>query len=303
LADVVGLALIMSTQATQSAPAAPATAPFPVLPLQPEDPPRVGDFWLRGRIAANGAGYLYAGQDEDGRGGVVVMMTEGSADDPAARDRFQRAVEELPDGALLARNSTDDDDVALWVAVGPIAPETDPATPESAASSASEDAWRIAQRHGSAVLSAVLMDDIPHIGRFRGPDFLHYWDARRRPGLFRLWPLPWPGALQPASWLAMLLAMVMMFLLMSTALLIAYLLFRNQPEVDPGPPIPNGTRTVTVTPSQGPTGSTATTTGPGQTPTTGTTGTTTVPRPTGTGRFPSTVPTDGPPPTNPSDRF
>ena len=25
----------------------------------PEDPPRVGEFWLRGRLGANAAGYLY----------------------------------------------------------------------------------------------------------------------------------------------------------------------------------------------------------------------------------------------------
>lgn len=277
---------------TQSAPAVPETAPFHVLPLQPEDPPRVGEFWLRGRISGNAAGYLYAGQDQAGQGSVVVMMTEGSADDPAARDRFQRGIDDLPDGVVVGRNTTDDDDVALWVAVGPVSLDS---------GSASEDAWRIAERHGSAVLSAVLMDRIPHVGRFRGPDFLHYWDSRRRPGLFRLWPLPWPGALKPASWVAMLLAMVMMLVLMSTALVVAYFLFRNQPEVDPGPPIPNGTRTVTVTPSRGPTG-----TGTGTvwvpTPTRGSTGTTTIPNPTGTGR-PTTFGTDGPPPTNPSDRF
>jgi hypothetical protein len=279
---------------TQSPPVSPAAAPAPVPPLHPEDPPRVGDFWLRGRIATNAAGYLYAGQDDDGQACVVVMMTEGSADDPAARDRFELGVDKLPDGVVLARNTTDDD-VALWAAIGPITDDT---------SSAADDARRIAERHGSAVLAAVLMDRIPHIGRFRGPDFLHYWDSRRRPGLFRLWPLPWPGALKPASWVAMLLAMVTMLLLMSTALVVAYFLFRNQPEVDPGPPIPNGTRTVSVTPSPSGTGSTGT--GPGS-PTPNPTGssTVTIPQPTGTGRPTGTLPTDplSTGPTDPGDRF
>ena len=85
------------------------------LPLQPEDPPRVGEFWLRGRLGANAAGYLYTASDETGRDAVVAMMTEGSADDAAARERFVNAVDELPDDAVLAHNDSDDEDLALWV--------------------------------------------------------------------------------------------------------------------------------------------------------------------------------------------
>ena len=48
------------------------------------------------------------------------MMTEGSADDAAARERFVNAVDDLPEDAVLAHNDSDDDDLALWVAVGPI---------------------------------------------------------------------------------------------------------------------------------------------------------------------------------------
>ena len=99
---------------------APARVIPAALPLQPEDPPRVGEFWLRGRLGANAAGYLYTASDETGRDAVVAMMTEGSADDAAARERFVNAVDELPEDAVLAHNDADDDDLALWVAVGPI---------------------------------------------------------------------------------------------------------------------------------------------------------------------------------------
>ena len=169
------------------------------LPLQPEDPPRVGDFWLRTRLGANAAGYLYAASDDSGRSAVVAMMTEGSADDAAARDRFVTAVDELPVEAVLAHNDTDDDDLALWVALGPIR--------EDDGTSSAADERLIAERRGEEVLSAVLMDRVPQLGRFRGPDFRHHWENRRRPGLFRIWPLPWPAVLRPASRLALALAL------------------------------------------------------------------------------------------------
>jgi hypothetical protein len=101
------------------------------------------------------------------------------------------------------------------------------------------------------------MDRIPPIGRVRGPDFRHYWENRRRPGLFRLWPLPWPSALKPASWLAVALSLLTMAVLMAVAILVAWLMFRHSPVVEPDPliPPPDRTFTVTVTPTTPPPGS------------------------------------------------
>jgi hypothetical protein len=281
--------------------AAPVQAGPAALPLLPEDPPRVGDFWLRARIAVTPAGYVYAGQTDAGVHAVVVMMTEGSADDAAARDRFQVAVDRLPVEVLVARNSTDDDDLALWAAIGPVT--------MADGSSSAADSRQIAERHGHDVLSAVLMDRVPQIGRVRGPDYRHHWENRRRPGLFRLWPLPWPTSLRAASRLALTLSLLTMMLLMLVALLIAWLLFRNQPEVDPGPVVPTapGTRTVTITPttppppSSGPP-STGTTTMP--TPTSGGTSPVPSPSPGGTeGTIPTNLPSGTGSPVNPEDRY
>jgi hypothetical protein len=246
---------------TEARPAdAPEDAPARVipeaLPLEPEDPPRVGEFWLGGRLGANAAGYLYAASDETGSNAVVAMMTEGSADDAAARDRFVTAVAELPDDAVLAHNDADDDDLALWVALGPIRSDD--------GSSAASDESLLAERRGEDVLSAVLMDRIPHVGRFRGPDFRHYWEGRRRPGLFRIWPLPWPNVLRPASRVALMLALATMALIMLLAVFLAWLLFRNAEPLEPEPviPTPTGTATVTVTPTTPPPGTPSSTTGP-----------------------------------------
>jgi len=282
---------------TVTQPRTPARQVQPVQPLLPEDPPRIGGFWLRGRLTSNAAGLIYAGRDEDGRHAAVAIMAEGSADDGAARDRFGYAVNQLPPDVVLARNSADDDDLALWVAVTD--PDQDEPDPEL--DGQPPQVTPVAHEHAAAVLSAVLMDRIPHIGRFRGPDFRHHWDGRRRPGLFRLWPLPWPASLKAASRMALVLSLLTMLLLMALALLIAWLLFRNQPEVDPGPviPDPNGTQTVTVTPSTPPTSE------PGPSPTTGSP--TTIPGPStgipSSGQIPTQIPSSGGTPGDPGDRF
>ncbi|MET7281430.1 hypothetical protein ABZS29_24555 [Kribbella sp. NPDC005582] len=260
-------------------------SPIPAaLPLQPEDPPRVGEFWLRGRLGANAAGYLYTASDEHGRHAVVAIMTEGSADDAAARDRFVHAVDSLPEDVVLAHNDEDDDDLALWAAFGPIR--------EDDGSSAAADERLLAERRGEDVLSAVLMDRIPQQGRRRGPDFRHYWEGRRRPGLFRIWPLPWPTALKPASWAAIWYALATMLLIMALALLTAWLLFKDSPPLNPPPVIPTPSRTVTttITPTTPPPGST----GPPSTPVT----------PDPSGSLPTGTPeTTAPSPTNPGDKF
>lgn len=289
--------------ATDSRSAAPPAAPpagVPArvipdgLPLLPEDPPRVGDFWLTARLGANAAGYLYAAADDGGREAVIAMMTEGSADDAAARDRFVNAVDDVPTTAVLAHNDEDDDDLALWVALGPMRADD--------GSSSAADERLIAERRGEEVLSAVLMDRVPQIGRFRGPDFRHYWENRRRPGLFRIWPLPWPAVLRPASRVALMLSLLTMALIMLLAMFIAWLLFRHAPEVDPGPviPDPSGTATVTVTPTTPPPGTGSPTTGPG-TPT-GTVTRPSTPDGTTTGPFPTDSPGGAGSP-NPGDRF
>ncbi|WP_344235156.1 hypothetical protein [Kribbella hippodromi] len=254
------------------------------LPLEPEDPPRVGEFWLRGRLGANAAGYLYAARDETGRDAIVAMMTEGSADDAAARDRFVYAVDDLPEEAVLAHNDSDDGDLALWVAIGPIRSDD--------GSSAASDERLIAERRGEDILSAVLMDRIPQVGARRGPDFRHYWENRRRPGLFRIWPLPWPNALRPASRWALGWALLTMALIMALAVVLAWYLFRNAAPLEPEPviPSPSNTVTVTITPTTPPPGSTGTpTTTPSPVPTTG------IPTTPGTGSPPT--------PSNPGDKF
>ncbi len=69
-----------------------------------------------------------------------------------------------------------------------------------------------------------------------GPDYRHYWIDKVRPGLARLWPLPWPGRYDRAGWRTILVSWLLMLLIAALAVLIAILIFRNQPPQSPPPP-------------------------------------------------------------------
>ena len=221
----------------------------PVSPLLPDDPPRVGEFWLDARIGAAQSGVAYTahsggnadvGSDPDGRSAMVIVLSEGAAADAAARDRLAGVVNEMHIDTVLARGGHgqdfgrmgrkyvgDDDDptvpveglVAPWVA---LAYDGSPAAAAEAA----------------RILDAVQLATLSPQGTPSGPDYQHYWQDRIKPGLVRLWPLPWPGRHDRAGWVTILVSWLLMLLLAALAVLIAILIFRNQPPQTP--PSPTG---------------------------------------------------------------
>ncbi|MDN5771741.1 MAG: hypothetical protein L0H24_12715 [Microlunatus sp.] len=212
----------------------------PVSPLLPDDPPRIGDFWLDARLGAAKAGVAYTGHDAADRSAMIVVLSEGAAADAAARDRLAGVVNTMHIDTVLARGghgqdfgrlnrkyvASDDDPVppgggllAPWVA---LAYDGSPA--------AATEAARILDQVQLATLSAQ--------GTASGPDYQHYWQGRIKPGLVRLWPLPWPGRYDRAGWKTILVSWLLMLLLAALAVLIAILIFQNQPPQTP--PTPTG---------------------------------------------------------------
>ena len=86
------------------------------------------------------------------------------------------------------------------------------------------------------ILDAVQLATLPPQGTPSGPDYQQYWMERVKPGLARLWPLPWPGRYDRAGWRTILVSWLLMLLLAALAVLIAILIFRNQPPQAPPPP-------------------------------------------------------------------
>lgn len=215
----------------------------PVHPLLPDDPPKIGDFWLDARLTASQSGVVYTGHGDNAFGGapvMIVLLSEGAAGDAAARDRFAGVINQMHIDTVLARGGQGQDTGRLGRRYrsdqdDPVSPDGRPEAPWAALA---YDGTTTAAAEAQRVLNEVTLATLPMQGRPAGPDYRLYWIDRVRPGLARLWPLPWPGRYTRAGWATILISWLLMMLLAALAVLIAILIFRNQPPVSPPPPVP-----------------------------------------------------------------
>jgi hypothetical protein len=210
----------------------------PLSPVRSEDPPRVGDFWLDARLAASPAGVVFTGHDADDRPALVVLLSEGATADAAARERLAGVVNALHIDEVIARGGHGQDTGRL---ARKYRPDRDGPVPPDAELVAPWVALTYDGSPGAAAGARRILDDVEIAtlapqGTASGPDYQHYWIDRVRPGLARLWPLPWPGRYDRAGWATILVSWLLMLLLAALAVLIAILIFRNQPPQQPPPP-------------------------------------------------------------------
>lgn len=210
----------------------------PVSPLLPDDPPRVGGFWLDARLSATPAGVAFTAHDEQNTPVMLLLLSEGAAADAAARARFAGQVNGLHIDTVLARGGEGQDTGRLARKFrrdenDPAAPDQRPPAPWAALA---YDGSPAAAGAAARILDAVQLATLPAQGTPAGPEYQQYWVSRVRPGLARLWPLPWPGRYDRAGWRTILVSWLLMLLLAALAVLIAILIFRNQPPQSPPPP-------------------------------------------------------------------
>ena len=210
----------------------------PVTPLLAADPPKVGEFWLDARLTATPAGIAFTAHDAANTPALVILLSEGAAADAAARSRFAGEINALHIDTVLARGGHGQDAgrLARRFRKGdddPIAPDDRLVAPWAALV---YDGSPASAAQASEILDAVQIATLPPQGVPSGPDYQQYWIERVRPGLARLWPLPWPGRFDRAGWRTILVSWLLMVLLAALAILIAILIFRNQPPQSPPPP-------------------------------------------------------------------
>ena len=210
----------------------------PLSPVREQDPPRVGEYWLDARLHASPAGVAYTAHDGADTPALVVLLSEGATADAAARERLAGVVNGLHIDEVLARGGHGQDTGRLARRYrpdrdGPVPPDAALVAPWVALVTDGSPAAADRARH---VLDAVEIAGLPPQGAASGPDYQHYWIDRVRPGLARLWPLPWPGRYDRAGWRTILVSWLLMLLLAALAVLIAILIFRNQPPQSPPPP-------------------------------------------------------------------
>lgn len=212
----------------------------PVSPLLPDDPPRVGEFWLDARIGAAQSGVAYTAHGTGDRSAMVVVLSQGAAADAAARDRLAGIVNGMHIDTVLARGGHGQDFGRLGRKY--VGADDDPDAPAEGLLAPwvalAYDGSPAAAAEAARILDEVQLATLPPQGMPSGPDYQHYWQDRVKPGLVRLWPLPWPGRHDRAGWVTILVSWLLMLLLAALAVLIAILIFRNQPPQTP--PTPTG---------------------------------------------------------------
>ncbi|MGV8847473.1 hypothetical protein [Tessaracoccus sp.] len=209
-------------------------------PLQSEDPVRVGDYWLDSRLTATRAGMVFSAHEDDGDSVMVVLLSQGAAADHAARARFSGEINAMHIDTVVARGGQGQDDGRLDVRFR--SEDDDPVVADHAALAPwvalAFDGSRLAVMESERVLHAVDLAHTPPLGAPSGPDYRLHWADETSHGTTRLWPLPWPGRTDRAGWISMLVSWLLMMLIAAVAVLLAILVFQNQPPVSPPPPIP-----------------------------------------------------------------
>jgi hypothetical protein len=217
-----------------------AVEPPLLSPLWREDPPKVGDFWLDARLTASPAGVAYVAHDEQNTSVVLLLLSAGASSDAAARDRFAGTVDMMHIDTVVARGGHGQDTGRLGhkhrdEADDPVDPDDTPLAPWVALA---YDGTRAAAEEADRVFAEVDLSRLPQPGTAAGPDYQLPWIDQVRPGVSRLWPLPWPGRHDRAGWLSILASWLLMMLLAALAVLIAILIFQQAPQVSPPPPLP-----------------------------------------------------------------
>jgi len=235
--------------------------------LLPDDPPRIGDFWLDGRLAARASGIAFlaheaAATPKPGAATsraaepspvMLIVLSEGATDDAAARDRLAGEVNKMHADTVIARGGTDQDDGRL---AGKFRAEPDEPIPTSDVPTApwvalAYDGTVDAIAEADRVLRSVDLSSTPPLGTIRGPSFQLPWITNTKPGNWRRWPMPWGGRDDRASWVSVLVSWLLMIALAAIALLIVVLLFQMPPPPSGG----GGSSTSTATESSSAEGS------------------------------------------------
>ncbi len=210
-------------------------------PLHSDDPVKIGDYWLDARLTATRAGMVFTAHENDGDAVMVVLLAAGAAGDHAARARFSGEINAMHIDTVVARGGQGQDDGLLGVRFR--SEDDDPVVADNQALAPwvalAFDGSRLAVEEAERVLHAVDLTFVPPLGEPKGPGYKLHWSDDTTHGATRLWPLPWPGRTDRAGWISILVSWLLMLLIAAVAILLAILVFQNQPPVSPPPPIPS----------------------------------------------------------------
>ncbi|MDR2930766.1 MAG: hypothetical protein LBV06_07700 [Propionibacteriaceae bacterium] len=218
------------------------TAAVTTYPLTAMDPAKIGDFWPTARLVATDSGVAYVAQESHANAPVmVILLSQGASEDPAARDRLAGQVDRMDIDTVIARGGMDQDRGRMGAKFRSEADDphgsSDPVGSPWVA--LAFDQTQAGVDEARRILDAVDFRTLPAQGSPTGPDYRLHWSDRVNPGVSPVWPLPWPGRRERGGRLSLLASWLLMLLLAAIAILIAILIFSQAPQVSPPPPIPS----------------------------------------------------------------
>ena len=225
--------------------------PVTTYPLFPVDPPQIGDFWPSARLVATPSGVAYLAHAEGSTDPVmVILLSQGAAEDPAARDRLGGQVDRMDIDTVIARGGLDQNTGRMGGKFhsGGDSPTTADAVIQSPWVALAFDQSPRAVQEAERILAEVDLSWLPQQGNPAGPDYRLHWTDRIAPGLTKVWPLPWPGRRDRGGRLSILAAWLLMLLLGAVAILIVLLIFSQAPQTQPPPPVPQTNPTEQTSP-------------------------------------------------------
>ncbi|HJE51347.1 MAG TPA: hypothetical protein K8V15_05125 [Tessaracoccus flavescens] len=209
-------------------------------PLRDDDPVKVNSFWLDSRLTASPAGTVYSAHEDDGDSVMLMLLSAGAAADSAARARFAGEINSMHIDTVVARGGEGQSDGLMGVRYRD---DDHPELPQLAAhapwAALAFDGSLRAVEEADRVLTAVDLSRTPPLSEPAGPAYKLHWINDTAPGTTRSWPLGWPHRTDRAGWITVLVSFLLMILLTALALLLAILLFQNQPLVNAPQPIPS----------------------------------------------------------------
>lgn len=170
-----------------------------------------------------------------------MLLSAGAAKDPAARSRFSGEINAMHIDTVVARGGQDQDEGLMQVRFR--GEEDDPTLDGHAplapwVALASTDPRRRGPR-GRARAAGDRPLHVRAAGRAVRPRTTGCTGSTTAHGPTRVRPLAWPGRRDRAGWITILVSFLLMALIAALALLLAILVFQNQPLVDAPQPIPS----------------------------------------------------------------
>lgn len=207
-------------------------------PLMPNDPVKIGSYWLKARLLEAEAGIAFIGFDKHQTEVMIVQLNPKRGLDPITQSRLAILISRMHADTVIALGGKGLSNTRFQkrYCSAPKAPQKITELPWVALSYQGQIA---SLAEAKRILS--ICENLSPItdGPNTGPDFQEHQISYRQPWIAKLWPLPWPDKNSRAGILSILSSWLLMLLIMLLALVLAIIAFQHATPATAPKPIPS----------------------------------------------------------------